>query len=125
MHNLSSYCLGEFLAFSDTVLSSIQLSEFRVYSDPHSIGELRIVARGGAVLGGKTVRPLVSRQNGVPVCAFTGLTIGTPGQYALEVHSISDPSVMLRSDPIMVAPPPMRHSELGQVFDDLDKMLQF
>lgn len=96
-----------------------------MYSDPHTIGELRLVARGGAVLGGKTVRPLVSRKNGVPTCAFTGLTISPPGQYALEVHSISDPSVMLRSDPIVVAPPPMRNSQLGQVFDDLDKMLQF
>ena len=48
------------------------------------------------------------------------------GQFVFEVHSVSNPSVSLRSyDKINVAPPPMRQSELGDVFDDLDKMLQF
>ena len=90
------------------------------------MGELKVVAKGGAILGGQTTQPLKTKQNGFPSrTSFPGLTLGPPGQYVLEVSSCADPGVLLRSGPIVVAPPPMRHSELGQVFDDLDKMLQF
>lgn len=51
--------------------------------------------------------------------------MGPPGQYHLEVQSVIDPTMVLLSDPIVIAPPPMRQSEIGQVFDDLDKLLQF
>ena len=85
-----------------------------------------MVAKGGAILGGSTVKPLVSKHSGFPSkCTFSGITIGPAGSYILEVQSTTDPSEAIRSDPIAVAPPPMRQSEIGQVFDDLDKMLQF
>ena len=48
------------------------------------------------------------------------------GTYLIEVRSVSDPSVKVTaSDRILVVPPPMRQSEIGQVFSDLEKMLQF
>lgn len=104
----------------------LQLPDFIVYSDPYTVGELKVKAKGGAILGGRTQQALKTKQNGFPSkCVFSGLTIGPPGQYTLEVTSCSDPAAQLHSDPITVAPPPMRHSELGNVFDDLDKMLQF
>jgi hypothetical protein len=97
-----------------------------VYSDPYTSGELKVVVKGGALLGGITVQPLRTKQNGFPSqCLFSGLSIGPPGEYVLEVQSASDPNTVLKSDPIAVAPPPMRQSEIGQVFDDFDKMLQF
>lgn len=97
-----------------------------MYSEPYTVGQLKVVAKGGAMLGGTTVQPLTTKQNGFPSkCTFSRITIGPPGQYVLEVQSVSDPAVVLTSFPVAVAPPPMRKSELGQVFDDLDKMLQF
>ena len=96
-----------------------------MYSDPNTMGELKVLAKG-ALLGGNTVQPLCSKQNGFPSkSSFSGLTIGPPGQYVLEVQSAVDSTVVLWSEPIVVAPPPMRQSEIGQVFDDLDKLLQF
>ncbi len=104
----------------------LQLPEFIVYSEPYTVGELRVVVKGGALLGGVAVKPLKTKQNGFPSkCSFSGLSLGPPGQYVFEVQSTSDPGVVLQSDPIVVAPPPMRQSEIGQVFDDLDKLLQF
>ena len=102
------------------------MSELVVYSEPYTLGELKLTAVGGAILRGKTVQPLQTRQNGFnSKCSFRGLTIGPAGQYALEVRSTSDPEVVLRSDAFTVTPPPMRQSQIGAVFDDLDKMLQF
>ena len=103
-----------------------QMPELVVYSDPYTLGELKLTVVGGAILGGQTVQPLQTRQNGFnSKCSFHRLTIGPPGQYVLEVRSTSDPEVVLRSDTFTVTPPPMRQSQLGQVFDDFDKMLQF
>ena len=90
------------------------------------MGDLKLVAKGGAILGGTTVQHLVTRQNGFPSrCLFNNISLGPPGSYVLEVVSMSESEEVLRSDPITVSPPPMRQSEIGQVFDDLDKLLQF
>ena len=52
--------------------------------------------------------------------------ITTAGEYILEVRSVANPRVALRaSDPIKVAPAPMKQSEVGKLFDDLDDMLKF
>lgn len=99
-----------------------------VYSDPYSVGYLKLVVKGGgAILGGHTVMPLASKQNSLypSRCTFSNISIGPAGQYVLEVQSSVDPAVALQSLPITVTPPPMRQSEIGQVFDDLDKLLQF
>ena len=97
-----------------------------MFSAPYTLGELRLTVVGGANLRGTTVRPLQTKQNGFDSkCSFPHLTLSPPGQYALEVRSTTDPEVVLRSGNITVAPPPMRQSQLGAVFDDLDKMLQF
>ena len=102
------------------------MPEFIVYSEPYSVGNLKVTAMGGAILGGTTTQHLITRQNGFPSrCSFTNITIGPPGRYILEVASASDPVEVLQSEPITVNPPPMRESTLGDVFDDLDKMLQF
>ena len=59
-----------------------------------------------------------------PACVC--LSLPAAGRYHLEVRSVSDPSVALRSlVPMQVLPAPMRTSEIGKVFDDLDKLLQF
>lgn len=119
--NLYSYIIGYLL-----LLLLLQIPEFIVCSAPYTVGELKVVAKGGALLAGRTVQPLKTKQSGFSSkCSFTGLTLGPPGQYVLEVVSTSDPAVVLRSHPIIVAPPPLKKSELGQVFDDLDKMFQF
>lgn len=48
------------------------------------------------------------------------------GEYILEVRSVANPRVALRSsEPIKVAPAPMKQSEIGKLFDDLDDMLKF
>ena len=47
------------------------------------------------------------------------------GSYVFEARSVVDHSVFLRSNPITVNPPPMRNSEIGKVFQDLEAMLQF
>ncbi len=97
-----------------------------MYSEPYTVGELKISAKGGAILGGTTIQHLTARQNGFPSrCPFNNITVGPPGSYILEVSSVADPSEVLLSDLITVNPPPMRQSEIGQVFDDLDKLLQF
>ena len=97
-----------------------------VQSDLNTLGDLKLVVRGGAILGGQTLQPLISRQKGFPPkCTFKGITIGPAGQYTLEIRSTVDSSVLLKSDPLVVNPPAMRQSEIGQVFDDLDKLLQF
>ena len=41
------------------------------------------------------------------------------------MRSVANPRVALRSDPIKVIPAPMRESEIGKLFDDLDDMLKF
>lgn len=44
----------------------------------------------------------------------------------LEVRSVADPREALRAPaPIKVVPAPMKQSEIGRVFDDLDDMLKF
>ncbi len=97
-----------------------------MYSDPYTLGELKLMVVGGATLRGKTMQPLLTKQNGFnSKCSFPGLTLSPPGQYVLEVRSAVDPEVVLRSNMVTVTPPPMRQSQLGAVFDDLDKMLQF
>ena len=98
-----------------------------MYSEPYTLGDLKITVVGGATLRGRTVQSLQqAKQSGFnSKCHFPGLTLAPPGQYVLEVRSVSDPDVVLRSNTVTVAPPPMRQSQLGQVFDDLDKMLQF
>ena len=48
------------------------------------------------------------------------------GEYIIEVRSVANPRVALRaSEPIKVAPAPMKQSEIGKLFDDLDEMLKF
>ena len=102
-----------------------QMPEFIVYSAPFSVGDLKLVIKG-AILGGRTVQHLTSRQNGYPSrCSFKDVTIGPQGLYVMQVVSCVDSRVVLQSEPITVIPPPMRNSEIGDVFDDLDKMLQF
>jgi len=98
-----------------------------VYSEPYSVGDIKVsVKGGGAILGGTATQHLITRQNGFPSrCSFTDITIGPAGHYVLEVASASNPSEVILSDPITVTPPPMRESTLGMVFDDFDKMLQF
>ena len=56
-------------------------------------------------------------------CPFFGSSLA--GQYLLEVRYVENPTVALRSDKITVTPALMKQAEIGQVFDDLDKMLQF
>lgn len=104
-----------------------QLPEFIVYSLPYSVGDLKLVVQGGgAILGGKTVQHLTSRQNGYPSrCSFKDITIGPQGQYVLKVVSTMDPGVVLQSEPITVTPAALQQSEIGQVFDDFEKMFQF
>lgn len=54
------------------------------------------------------------------------LFFSVAGQYLLEVRCVDNPSLFLRTtENTKVDPPPMGKSEIGQVFDDLDKMLQF
>jgi hypothetical protein len=52
--------------------------------------------------------------------------ISPAGEYIFEVRSVANPRVVLRSsEPIKVAPAPMKQSEIGKLFDDLDDMLKF
>lgn len=54
------------------------------------------------------------------------LSLSPAGEYILEVRSVANPRVALRaSEPIKVAPAPMKQSEIGKLFDDLDDMLKF
>ena len=47
------------------------------------------------------------------------------GEYILEVRSVANSRVALRSEPIKVVPAPMKQAEIGKLFDDLDDMLKF
>ena len=54
------------------------------------------------------------------------LLLHAAGEYIFEVRSVANPRVVLRSsEPIKVAPAPMKQAEIGKLFDDLDDMLKF
>lgn len=62
----------------------------------------------------------------VPNMSQSFILFPSAGQYVFEVRCVSNPSLLLRTtEKTKVDPPPMDRSEIGQVFDDFDKMLQF
>lgn len=109
------------------IIAEKQLPEISVFSESFTVGDLEIVVNGKGNFQGRTVVPLAAKDNGyLSKASFRGLSLSPAGTYLIEVRSVSDPSVKVTaSDRILVVPPPMRQSEIGQVFSDLEKMLQF
>eukprot|EP00731_Ephydatia_muelleri_P002143 Em0001g2143a len=101
------------------------LPEFSVFSDPYTMGSLELVVEGAEV-SGDVQRTLQSKDNGfLSKATFKGIMLHPAGNYTIQVRSVKNPSEVLSApEPIEVAPPPIRHSEVGRMFDDFEKMLE-
>lgn len=99
--------------------------EFSVFSDPYTMGDIELIVEGAEVIG-DVQRTLQSKDNGfLSKATFKGISLRPAGKYTVQVRSMKNPSeVLVAPEPIEVAPPPIRQSEVGRMFDDFEKMLE-
>ncbi|KJE92964.1 hypothetical protein CAOG_03834 [Capsaspora owczarzaki ATCC 30864] len=102
------------------------LPPFEVTGDPGSEEQIGIVAHGGAIVGGTSLKRLVPDGLNPSKVVFDDITLSPAGTYLLEAQALGNPAVLCRQDkPIVVEFQLKDNSALNSMFDDLDSMLKF